>query len=299
MPDDAREKNDERSFLALLGKKLRTLRAQRGTPRRHLAAQADISDRYLAKLESGEANPSIAILGRIADVINLPLEALVSGCQGAVPDRTVLIEMISRLDKGQLFEATTLIKSALMTPAPDGRAKRISLIGLRGAGKSTLGRRLAEHLGVPLLELTRLVEDSYGAAISELLSFSGQAGYRRYERRALLDVISEHTEAVIPTGGGIVTDAETYTQLLERTHCIWLKAEPEEHMQRVLNQGDLRPMTDNKASNIEAMDDLRAILAARTPLYSQAETVLDTSGQSEDDSFDRLLSQARGCFDAN
>ena len=282
-----------------MGQKLHTLRAQRGTPRRQLAAQADISDRYLAKLESGEANPSIAILGRIADVINLPLEALVSGCQETAPDCTVLLEMISRLDDGQLFEAAALIKSTLMTPAPDSRAKRISLIGLRGAGKSTLGRRLAEHLGYPLLELTRLVEDVYGAAIGELLSFSGQAGYRRYERRALIDVISDHTEAVIPTGGGIVTDAETYTQLLERTHCIWLKAEPEEHMQRVLNQGDLRPMMDNKASNIEAMDDLRAILAARTPLYSQAETVLDTSGQSEDDSFDRLLYQVRGCFDAN
>ncbi len=288
MPDDPRRFEDDQVFLSLLAEKLRTLRAQRGTTRRRLAQLAEISDRYMAKLEAGSANPSIAVLRRIADVFGLPLEALVAGCRPGQPDPSAAIQMLSRLGDAQLTEAETLIKQALTGGADartgSGKARRVSLIGLRGAGKSTLGRRLAEAKGWPFIELNRMIESAYGAGIGELMAFSGQAGYRRYERRALLDAIAGHDHAVIAVGGGIVTDAETFSILLERTHCIWLQARPDEHMERVVGQGDMRPM----AENAEAMEDLRAILAARTPLYEKADFAVDTAGQTEDQSFQKL-----------
>lgn len=289
MPDDVRRPTGDQSFQHHLGEKLRTLRAQRGTTRRRLARQADISDRYLAKLEAGEANPSIAILRRIADVLDYPVEALVAGCRPDAPDPSAAIQMLGRLDRAQMVRAEDLIKDMLTGDGDSGKARRISLIGLRGAGKSTLGRRLAEARGWPFVELNREIEASYGAGIDELMEFSGQSGYRRYERRALAGVIARHDQMVIAVGGGIVTDAETYSILLERTHCVWLTARPEEHMDRVVRQGDMRPMAESSADNNEAMDDLRAILAAREPLYRKAELRVDTGGRTEDESFVDLL----------
>jgi XRE family transcriptional regulator, aerobic/anaerobic benzoate catabolism transcriptional regulator len=289
LPDDPHRFDDDQVFLSRLGEKLRTLRAQRGTTRRRLAEQADISDRYLSKLEGGTANPSIAVLRRIADVIDFPLEALVAGCQPGAPDPSSAIQMLSRLNAGQMTQAEGLIKGTLTGPAATDKARRISLIGLRGAGKSTLGRRLAEAESCPFIELNAVIEATYGAGIGELMAFSGQAGYRRYERRALMDVITEHEHIVIATGGGIATDAETFSILLERTHCVWLKASPEEHMERVIGQGDMRPMADNT----EAMDDLSAILAAREPLYRKAELTVDTSARSEDQSYRDLHASVR------
>ena len=287
MPDDPHRHEDDQSYLAKLGEKLRTLRAQRGTTRRRLAREADISDRYLAKLEGGGANPSIAVLRRIADVLDYPLEALVAGCSADAPDPSAAIQLLDRLSADQMARAEDLIKSAL-TGGESGRSRRVSLIGLRGAGKSTLGRRLAAARGWPFVELDRLIEDSYGAGIGELMAFSGQSGYRRYERRALNDVIQRHDAVVIAVGGGVVSDAETFSILLERTHCVWLMARPEEHMERVVRQGDMRPMAENKEDNTEAMDDLRAILAAREPLYRKAERAVDTGGRTEDQSFEDL-----------
>ncbi len=299
MPDSPNRYDDGQVFLSRLGEKLRLLRAQRGTTRRRLAEQADISDRYLAKLEGGSANPSIAVLRRIADVIDFPLEALVAGCQPGTPDPSSAIQLLSRLDDDRLSQAESLIKDTLTGTAISDRARRVSLIGLRGAGKSTLGLRLAEAESCPFIELNSVVEDAYGAAIGELMAFSGQAGYRRYERRALMDVITEHEHIVIATGGGIATDAETFSILLERTHCVWLKARPEEHMERVVGQGDMRPMADNASDNTEAMDDLRAILAAREPLYRKAELTVDTAGRTEDQSYGDLRTSVRSISEFN
>ena len=292
MPDEPHRDEGDQAYLQSLGEKLRMLRAQRGTTRRRLAREADISDRYLAKLEGGGANPSIAVLGRIAAVLDYPLEALVAGCRPGAPDPSAAIQLLDRLSAEQMTRAEELIKSAL-TGGESGRSRRVSLIGLRGAGKSTLGRRLAEARGWPFVELDRLIEEAYGAGIGELMAFSGQSGYRRYERRALNDVITRHDEVVIAVGGGIVSDAETFSILLERTHCIWLMARPEEHMERVVRQGDMRPMAETGADNAEAMDDLRAILAAREPLYRKAERTVDTGGRTEDESFEDLTAAIR------
>lgn len=273
------------------------LRAQRGTTRRRLAEQAEISDRYLAKLEGGNANPSIAILRRIAHVIDFPLEALVADCQPGAPDPSSAIQMLSRLDVDQMAQAENLINKTLTGAPVTGKARRVSLIGLRGAGKSTLGHRLAKAEGCPFVELNTVIEGTYGAGIGELMAFSGQAGYRRYERRALMDVISEHDHIVIATGGGIASDAETFSILLARTHCVWLKARPEEHMARVVDQGDMRPLggigAETASDNTEAMDDLRAILAAREPLYRKAELTVNTAGRSEDQSYGDLYASVR------
>jgi XRE family aerobic/anaerobic benzoate catabolism transcriptional regulator len=293
VPDDQQDPTGDEVFQRCLGDKLRTLRAQRGTTRRRLAGLAEISDRYLAKLEGGKANPSVAILRRVAEVLDYPLEALVAGCRPDAPDPSAAIQMLGRLDREQMARVEEQIKSVL-TGGGRGKASRVSLIGLRGAGKSTLGRRLAEANGWPFVELNQVIAANYGAGIDELMEFSGQSGYRRYERRALAGVIASHDQVVIAVGGGIVTDAETFSILLERTHCIWLAAEPEEHMERVVRQGDMRPMAESAADNTEAMDDLRAILAAREPLYRKADLRVDTGGRSEDESFAALKAAVSG-----
>ena len=169
------------------------------------------------------------------------------------------------------------------------RGRRIALIGLRGAGKSTLGKALADALGFPFIELNREIERDYGASIGEMLSLSGQPAFRRYENRCLNAILNDHEEAVIATGGGIVANADTYTMLLRRSHTIWLQASPEEHMQRVVEQGDMRPMAQNR----EAMSDLRAILEARAPLYNRAETSVNTAGESASSSLAKLTETAR------
>lgn len=268
--------------LERIGARVRAGRAQRGMTRRMLARDSGVSERYIAQLEAGEGNPSIAVLLEIARAMTLDVVDLVA-------EDAASLRLLRRLDDDAREQARALLAEKFAAPTGIDRRRRIALVGLRGAGKSTLGARLAETLGVPFVELARRIEEAAGAGIGELLALSGQPALRRWERRCLEAVLDEHEAVVIATGGGIVATPETYDLLLARAHTVWLKAAPEEHMNRVIEQGDLRPM----ARNPEAMNDLRAILSAREPDYARAEATVDTSGRAEDETAATLLDTTR------
>ncbi|MCS6926250.1 MAG: helix-turn-helix transcriptional regulator [Candidatus Binatia bacterium] len=260
-------------FLAAFGKRIRELRARRGMTRKALAREAKVSERYLGQVEAGDGNISIILLRRIAAALNVSLPDIFTPEYSA--EKQLIGRLLHRLPAHRLEE---VILRVLREFAPDDteRRQRIALIGLRGAGKSTLGALLAAELQVPFIELDREVEQEAGLPLGEIFTLYGQAGYRRIERRCLERVLQEHTRAVIAVGGGVVAEEDTFALLLARCYTVWLKAAPEEHMERVLAQGDLRPM----AGNATAMEDLKQILAAREPLYRRADAIVDTSGQT-------------------
>lgn len=276
----SQRKTDEsaRRVLERIGARVRAGRARRGMTRRMLAGDSGVSERYIAQLEAGTGNPSVAVLLEIARAMTLDIADLV------IEDAT-LVRLIGRLDDDARDEARALLTERFGEPATIDRRRRVALVGLRGAGKSTLGKRLADASSVPFVELARHIEQASGTGIGDLLALSGQAAFRRWERRCLEAVVDGHDAVVIATGGGIVANPETYEFLLARTHTVWLQASPDEHMSRVVAQGDLRPM----ARNPEAMSDLRAILSAREPDYARAAAVLDTSGRTADESAAMLI----------
>ena len=272
-------------FLSDLGREVRRGRAKRGMTRRQLAEASQTSERYLAQIESGNGNPSVTVLRAIAQALDIPAANLLGEPVAHNGARTALLDLVARLPDQSLAELTQLIEARFLPSEHADRARRIALVGLRGAGKSTLGRMLARHLGWPFIELDRVVEQDYGASIPDMIEMAGTATFRRHERAALARVIAEHEAAVITTAGGIVSDRESYALLLRRSYTIWIKACPEEHMSRVMAQGDFRPMAQNR----EAMADLVAILDARGPDYARARAELDTSGEAVEQSFAKLL----------
>jgi XRE family aerobic/anaerobic benzoate catabolism transcriptional regulator len=281
--DETQGGNDEPAFLHSLGRHVRELRERRGMSRKQAARESGVSERHLAHLEAGEGNISILLLRRIVRVLNVSLADLLSDHDDESADKRVIRRLLERVPASRL----EVLMSRLMRDlgGPDGgRRWRVALIGLRGAGKSTLGARLAQELGAPFIEIDREIERDAGMPVAEIFSLYGQTGYRRFEKRALERVVSEHERAVLSVGGGIVSQPDTYAFLLAHCHTVWLKAAPEEHMARVIAQGDLRPM----AGHEEAMDDLRRILKAREALYAKADTVVDTSGGDIEASFARL-----------
>ncbi len=271
------------AYLHRLGERVRTLRNQRGMTRKALAQHAKVSERYLAQLEAGLGNCSIVLLRRIARAIGLPVTQLVH--DGAEPplDLVLLTQFLERLAPDMLVEARKLVTEHFSSPSEDRR--RIALIGLRGGGKSTLGQLLAEHLGVPFIELDREIERRSGANLSEIFDMFGQETFRRAEREALDDVLRRHPHFVIATSGSIVTEPGTLELLLASCFTVWVRAEPEEHMKRVMEQGDMRPM----ANNARAMEDLVSILKSREPLYAKAEAVLATTGKTPEQNLAELL----------
>ncbi len=271
------------SFAADVGRMVRLGRAKRGISRRKLAADSGISERYLAQIEGGQGNPSVNVLKSIADAISVPVFELLPRAGLANSALEQVIDILTRLPPAELPAIAAAIQERRGAAAD--RARRIALVGLRGAGKSTLGRKLAEYLGVPFLELNRVIEQTYGASAAMLIELSGLATFRKYEHECLQRVIANHDAAVIATAGGIVSNPQTYELLLRRTHAIWIKALPEEHMARVIAQGDFRPMADNR----EAMGDLVAILDARSADYARAESELDTSGSTAENSLADLV----------
>lgn len=260
-----------------LGQRVRRLRARRGITRKVLAQIADVSERHLANLEAGDGNPSILILQQIATALDSPLAELLGDETTESPDWLLIRDLLKGRTPAQLESARNALNKLFGSPeARDNRLDRIALIGLRGAGKSTLGRGLSKHMDRPFVDLNREIERLAGCRPDEIHSLYGPAAYRRYERRALEEVLESRPLAVIDTPGGIVTEAATFNLLLSKCYTIWLTAAPDEHMNRVIAQGDLRPMAGNK----QAMDDLRLILQERTPFYAKADLLFDTSNKS-------------------
>jgi len=270
------------AFAAAIGAMVRSERAKRGMTRRQLAEQSGTSERYLAQIEGGQGNPSVIVLKAIAEALDLSIVDLLPRSDGRSETLERIVDVLRRMPQSELPAIADLIegRAALVTD----RAHRIALVGLRGAGKSTLGEQLAKAMGAPFIELNRMVEREYGASVPDLIEIAGITTFRRYERTCLEHVIGNHEAAVIATAGGIVANPDTYALLLRRTHTIWLKARPDEHMRRVMAQGDFRPMARNR----EAMADLVAILDARREDYARAAAVLDTSGDTVDESFAKL-----------
>ena len=266
---------DSDVYLSRLGERVRTLRNQRGMSRKVLAAHARVSERYLAQMEAGKGNCSIVLLRRIARAIGLPVTQLVQDAAEPPLDLVLLTQFLERLPAPALSEARALLLKRFGETS-DARQRRIALIGLRGGGKSTLGRLLAERLGVPFIELDREVEKRSGASLSEIFDMFGQETFRRAEREALEAVLAQHREFVMATSGSIVTEPGTLELLLASCFTVWVRAAPDEHMRRVMAQGDMRPM----ANSGRAMDDLVSILKSREPLYAKAEAAITTSGKT-------------------
>jgi XRE family aerobic/anaerobic benzoate catabolism transcriptional regulator len=276
---------DEAVFLAAIGGEVRRNRAKRGMTRRQLAQASETSERYLAQIESGAGNPSVSVLRAIGRALDLPASALLPETGARPAALGAIIDLLAQVPESELPALGKEIETRVARLENADRARRIALVGLRGAGKSTLGRMLAQHLGWPFIELDRMVEKAYGASIPDLIEMAGTATFRRHERGALERVIAAHEAAIITTAGGIVADPETYSLLLRRSHTVWIKAQPEDHMSRVMAQGDFRPMAQNRG----AMADLVAILEARRADYARANAEVDTSGDAVEQSFAKLL----------
>jgi len=241
-PAPVREKD---SLLAGIGSAVRTAREERGLSRRALSDRSGVSERFLAALESGSGNISVARLAEVARALGTSASALLASAEDAASE----------------------------TPGIATRGPMVALVGLRGAGKSAVGRRLADELSVPFFEQDHLVERAAGLSLSDIFSLHGEAYYRRLAREVLARLLSETDAAVIATGGGVVTDREAYRLLQKRCLTVWLRAAPEDHWERVLQQGDTRP----GEASADAKSELRALLAAREPLYAQSDVTVDTS----------------------
>ncbi|HEY6086128.1 MAG TPA: helix-turn-helix transcriptional regulator [Burkholderiaceae bacterium] len=265
-------------FLVALGERVRALRSRRGMTRKAVALAADVSERHLANLEYGVGNASTLVLLNVAAALQCSLAELLGDVTTSTPEWLLIRELLEHRDDATLRRVRVVIGEMLGTGGANGEgcaacSPRIALVGLRGAGKSTLGQRLADDLGFPFVELSREIEKFAGCSVAEIQALYGANAYRRYERRALEEAIQIYPEAVIATPGGIVSDAATFNLLLAHCTTVWLQAQPEDHMKRVIAQGDLRPMGASK----EAMEDLKGILAGRAAFYSKADLRLDTS----------------------
>jgi XRE family aerobic/anaerobic benzoate catabolism transcriptional regulator len=271
------------AFLRRLGERVRETRARRGMTRKILARDSGVSERYLAQLEAGQGNASVLLLRQIAQALNLPLAELIRDDNDQSVELTLIQQLLKRLPAAKLAKVRAQLVRDYGS-AYGARESRIALIGLRGAGKSTLGAALAKELSVPFIELDHEVEAEAGTSLHEIFLLHGQAGFRRYERRALERTLEANERCVIATGGSIVSEPATYDLLLAACYTVWLKAAPEEHMARVAAQGDYRPMAGNR----EAMADLQRILTGREQLYAQADLTIDTAGKTIDASLSEL-----------
>jgi XRE family aerobic/anaerobic benzoate catabolism transcriptional regulator len=274
----------ESDFLRAFGERIRAERARRGMSRKLLADHAGISERYITQIESGKGNISILLLRQVAAALGLPLARLVED-EAPSPELTLVRQFLARLSPAQLREAHASLAARFASDAAVMRTGRIALVGLRGAGKTTLGSALARARNVPFFELDREIERLAGTSVGVVLELYGQPAYRRYELQALQQLLESHPQFVVATGGSLVSEAETYELLLRHCFTVWIRASPEEHMERVIAQGDHRPM----AGSTQAMDDLRRILEERTPLYARADVTVDTTGLREEDAVRELL----------
>jgi XRE family aerobic/anaerobic benzoate catabolism transcriptional regulator len=285
LPDRQTAERDASEYLRLLGESVRAARARRGITRKMLAQDSGVSERFLAQLESGTGNASILVLRQIAQALDVPIEAILPGVSLPAGELARSIELLRKLEPADLTKAHDMLSRLGEIPA-NGRMERIALIGLRGAGKSTVGKLLAQKLQVPFFELDRLIEKEGGVSLSMIFDLYGQSGFRRFERRCLEGLLRRERRFVLATGGSLVSEPAIYDLLLTTCFTIWLQASPQEHMSRVIAQGDMRPM----ANNPEAMSDLERILAERDQLYRKADAAIDTSGRSVQEVLQECLS---------
>lgn len=284
---DATSSNGSNSdLLKTLGDRVRQARARRGMTRKLLARDSGVSERYLAQIETGQGNISILLLIQIARALDLPVQELVREGPEPPVDLAHTVELLRRLPGDELKEARQLLLQRFSGVDSESRRNRIALLGLRGAGKSTLGALLAKQLEAPFLELDRLIEQQSGVALSAIFDLYGQGGFRRLELECLEQVLQRYPRFVLSTGGSLVSETATFERLLATCFTVWLRTSPEEHMQRVIAQGDMRPMANNR----EAMADLERILTVREPFYSKADVTIDTSGHTVEESLEMLVS---------
>lgn len=273
----------ETLFLTELGQRVRTMRALHGMSRKVLSQASGVSERYLAQLESGQGNASVILLRRISAAMGARLEDLLDPAERS-PEWAIVRELLTTATDEQIAAVKTLLGG---TAAAGGAAvERVALIGLRGAGKSTLGRMVADRLGWPFVELNKEIESQHGLAAAEIFALYGQEGYRNLEKQTLQKLVSRPGPMMLATAGGVVADPLTFDLVRSSFFTVWLKAKPEEHMRRVRAQGDLRPMGQDRS----AMAELRGILKSREPLYAQARAVVDTSGLPVKEAAARLMS---------
>jgi XRE family transcriptional regulator, aerobic/anaerobic benzoate catabolism transcriptional regulator len=274
----------ETSFLEQLGQRVRTMRALRGMSRKVLARVSGISERYIAQLEGGKGNVSIVLLRRVSSAMGAHLEDLIPPGEPS-PDWAVIRDLLRKASPGQIAQAKEILAGQNALVQRRLSFAGIALIGLRGAGKSTLGKMLAKKIGWHFVELNKEIEAQNGLSIAEIIALYGQEGFRRMEQAALGQLLARKELTVLATGGGIVSEPLTFDLILSSYYTIWLKAEPEEHMARVRGQGDLRPMADDRS----AMAELRTILKSREPLYARASAVVDTAGLTVEAAAARLI----------
>src|SRR6266850_4884475 len=273
----------ETGFLEQLGQRVRTMRALRGMSRKVLAKVSGISERYIAQLESGKGNVSIVLLRRVSNAMGAHLEDLIPSTEPA-PDWAVIRDLLRKASPSQIAQAKEVLAGGASAARRTSFAG-IALIGLRGAGKSTLGKMLAKKIGWSFVELNKEIERQNGLSVAEIIALYGQEGFRRMEQTSLGQLLARKEPMVLATGGGMVSEPLTFDLILSSYYTIWLKAKPEEHMARVRAQGDLRPMADDRS----AMVELRTILLSREPLYARASAVVDTARLTVDDAAARLI----------
>lgn len=272
-------------FLEALGERVRTLRSRQGMTRRAVALAADVSERHLANLEYGTGNVSVLVLLQVSHALQCSLAELLGDVTTSSPEWLLIRELLSKRSEADLRRARVYLGEMFGEGGnAQERKNRIALIGLRGAGKTALGQRLADDMGFPFIELSREIEQFAGCQISEIHNLYGANAYRRYERRALEEAIQIYPEVVIATPGGLVSDSANFNLLLSHCTTVWLQADAADHMGRVAAQGDMRPM----AASREAMEDLKRILEGRSAFYSKADMAINTSGRSEDQAFAAL-----------
>lgn len=277
-------------YLKLLGDRVRTMRSRRAMSRKALAKHSHVSERYLAELETGKGNCSIVLLRRIAKAMGVPVAELIDERPERDVEQLLFHQLLERLSPIELREARELLLSRHGGPSSEARRARVALIGLRGSGKSTLGKMLGAKLAAPFIELDREIEKASGMALGEIFEMFGQPTFRRLERAALDATIERHSRCVLATGGSLVTEPGTFERLLTSCVTIWVRAKPDEHMNRVIEQGDLRPMADNR----RAMEDLVSILKSREPLYAKADLILETAGKTPEQSLREVLAWLEG-----
>jgi XRE family aerobic/anaerobic benzoate catabolism transcriptional regulator len=275
--------------LKSLGERVRQARARRGMTRKQLAHHSGVSERYLAQIEAGHGNISVLVLRQLGKALNISADVLLY--QGSEPPVEFVhtVEFLRRLSVDELKHARQMLLHQFGGVDPAARHRRIAFIGLRGAGKSTLGAALAERLEMPFLELDRLIEQESGLTLNLIFDFRGQAGFRELERQCLENVLRRHPCFILATGGSLVSEPGTFERLLSSCFTVWVRTSPEEHMRRVIDQGDMRPMSNNR----DAMSDLKRILAEREVLYSKADIQIDTAGRTFEQSLDILIQTLR------